>query len=178
MSFVYDKDFVESLKKTLDIGCLQPCVRERGTTRILLGEHRKRSFPDWPEREMDVKDDLHRELIIIAGNYHRQISEEETKNRVLHIARILEDHGVAKANVCVEMAKLPIPLSEQTIRHLLPSEYKMASKARVKPEEFAKPLSQPMFEQLAVTPSLESAEPSYPFPDCHCKDCPRLKQCW
>jgi hypothetical protein len=180
MSFVYDKEFVEMLKKTLEIGCLQPCVREKGTNRYLLGEHRKRAYPDWPEIEIEVKDDLHRELIIVDGNHHRQISEQETRIHLIHIAKILEDRGVTKNKICTEMTKLPIPFSEQQIRHLLPPEYKMVTKARPNHVESAKVPSQNLLQHQERMPDspLIATEASYPFPECRCKECPRRTQCW
>jgi len=179
MSFVYDKEFVEMLKKTLDLGCLQPCVREKGTNRYLLGEHRKRAYANWPEIEIEVKDDLHRELIILIGNFHRQITEQQTKGRLIRIANILETHGVDKKDICSTMAKLPIPFSEQYIRHLLPTDYKMISKPRPKSEhaqfEFEKHNHIPSIAERTLP--LEAGD-KYPYPECLCKNCLKRTQCY
>lgn len=191
MSFVYDKETVETLKKSKEIGCLQRVIIEKGTRRVLVGRHRKFADPDWPEKQIKVKDDLHRELIILNGNVQRVVSQEETKMRLTRIARILEDKGTPPEKVCVEMAKLPIPYTPQHIRRLLPNKYKTQAHAtRKKPsKQFGNIGSQNIpqgltqegrcdFERLERNIQLLSETNPLPFSDCRCKICPHKETCY
>lgn len=150
-----------------------------------MGEHRKRAFSDWFEIEKEVTDDLQRELIILIGNFHRQISEGETKMRLLRIAKCLEAKGVAKKDICSTVAAI-VPYGDSHVRHLLPAEYKMASKGhaskpvQVKGTRASAPLV-PQNPVLGKTTEQElslSQSFSFPFADCQCKGCPHQKECY
>lgn len=192
MSLVFDKEIVEMLKESSRaIGFLQPTIREKGTNRILVGRHRKFADSNWPEKEMEVRDDLHRELIILNGNIQRVVTREQTKLRFVRIVKILEAKGIAKHRICAEIAKLKgMPYSQQWIRELLPKEYKMktggSKKHHGKNKNETTFVSPEMEEDVkevptaldAVTSKSLDGEPIFPFPDCQCKTCSRRNKCY
>ena len=133
-----DKDAVEALKKSRAlVGPLVPIVKDQNGN-ILSGRHRKYADANWPEIQMEVKDQLHRELLILHFNVQRKVSREETGQRLLRIAKILEAKGRERKRICAEVTELT-GLSREYVRQLLPEEYRMASKAR----EVGQPVDQP-----------------------------------
>lgn len=178
MSMTIDVEHVKALKATAaKVGFLQPCVREKGTNRILVGRHRKLADPNWPEIEVEVSDDLHRELIILFGNKQRQPSEAETAMRFLRIARILEAKGIEKKRICTVMASLLDGVfTQRYIEQLLPKEYKMecAPKRRTSStSEVAKNVK----EVLKHT-NLQPKGNVFAFADCKCQECIHLNECY
>jgi hypothetical protein len=186
LSFAFDKEQVALLKKSVEqVGYLQSVLVSSRTGKVLVGRTRKFSDPNWPERIIDVKDDLTEELIILHGNVQRVISAEETKARFVRIAKILEANGIAKNKVCTEMCKF-VPYHENYVRRLLPAEYKMTSEART--HESATLLSRipgkpdtgevrTALEEIAQS-GLNGNEPALPFPNCKCKECENKSLCY
>ena len=124
-----DKDAVDALKKSRTlVGPLVPIVKDQNGN-ILSGRHRKYADANWPEIQMEVKDQLQKELLILHFNAQRKVSREETEQMLLRIAKILETKGVEKKRICAEVTKLT-PFSREYVRQLLPEEYRMVSKAR------------------------------------------------
>jgi len=184
LSFAFDKEQVELLKKSAEqIGYLQPVLVSSRTGKVLVGRTRKFSDPNWPERIVDVKDDLTEELVILHGNVQRVVSAEETKARFVRIAKILEANDVVKDKICTEMCKF-VPYHENYVRRLLPAEYKMTSEART--HESATLMSR--IPDKADTGEVRTAldeigqnsilTPTYPFPNCKCCDCENRTLCY
>ena len=124
-----DKGAVDALRKSKElVGPLVPIVKDQNGN-ILSGRHRKYADANWPEVQVQVKDQLHRELLILQYNVQRKVSREETGQRLLRIAKILEVKGVEKERICAEITKLT-GFSREYVRQLLPEEYRMVSKAR------------------------------------------------
>ena len=124
-----DKDAVDALKKSRTlVGPLVPIVKDQNGN-ILSGRHRKYADANWPEIQMEVKDQLHRELLILHFNIQHKVSKEETGQRLLRIAKILESKGVEPKRICAEVTRLT-GFSREYVRQLLPEEYRMESKAR------------------------------------------------
>jgi len=74
---------------------LQTVIIDISDGKILVGKHRKYAISDWTEKKIDTKNDpLLKELVILHGNIQRIVSEEETKMRLLRVAKILEERGV------------------------------------------------------------------------------------
>jgi hypothetical protein len=207
MSFVKDQETVEMLKKSRKIGELQPVVVEKGKNLVLLGRHRKFSYPEWFEVEREVKNDLHREFIIVNGNVQRKPSEEETAYRLKRIAEILVSKGIPPEQVCTvmmncnwclkndrlaecevckeckgeELLECPMPYSEQFVRRLLPHEFKMTSKARSSEPKSAKPsFAKPVRTAMDISLPFqhEGIEASFPFGDCKCAECQHKNACY
>jgi hypothetical protein len=201
---VFDKEYVELLKKSvLQIGYLQEVLVSSKTGKVLVGRHRKFADSKWPERTVDpsplqealaaifqpAEDDLAEELIMLHGDVKRTVPLEETKARLVRIAKKLENRGVEKDKVCTEMCKLRdetklVPYDETYVRRLLPAEYKMTAKARS--QESAALVSQipSKVDSGEVQTVLEGiaqsgfSEPSLPFPNCKCKDCENKSLCY
>ena len=180
MSFVYDKEQVEKLRKAKEIGYLQPCIVDADTNAVLVGRHRKFADPKWPEVKVHVKDDLQREMIILCGNLHRIVSSEETRMRLTRIANILMNRGVPPRKVCAEMAKLPgMPYSQRWIEKMLPKQFK----AKTAPKKKNQPrkvelIRHSQVNRIKTALDTSSGEPTYPFPDCRCKTCPHRNECY
>jgi hypothetical protein len=175
------------LKKSMEtVGPLQPILVDEKTGEILLGKHRKNTGLPIPESKIHVKDPLHRELIIVHGNFQRQVEAEETKYHFNRIARFLEEQGVPKEQICDKVCQL-VPYSEQYVRRLLPAEYRMVSKARTQ-------ICEPSFAKTSLadaTPGTVSElgsqlgsltegsdVPAFPFKDCRCQGCPNEGRCY
>jgi len=205
MSFVFDKEHAEKIKKSLEtVGQLQFALKEKGTANILVGRHRKYADPNWKEIEIEVKDDLHRELIIIHSQVQRGMSDEEAKMRVTRIAKILERQGVPKQKICSRIIEKQLtPWSERHLRRLIPKEYKEQAKARHTKHVDSHPstfttksadiypqtpspadLKQPEKVKRARTAldnlaqSTQDDTPSYPYPDCICNKCSHRNDCY
>lgn len=186
MSIAFDKEQVELLKKSVaQVGYLQHVLVSSRTGKVLVGRNRKFSDPKWPERIIDVKDELTEELIILHGNVQRVVSAEEMKARFVRIARILEANGIEKSKICTEMYKI-VPYDDSYIRKLLPSEYKMTSEARSKesallvariPDETDTGEVRTALEEIAHS-GLNGDEPALPFLNCKCKDCTNKSLCY
>ena len=186
MSFVYDKEYIELLKKSLEqIGPLRPVLVDSINGQVLGGRHRKFADPNWPETKVDVKDDLQRELIILHDNVQRVVSTEETKARFVRIARILEANGIEKSKICTEMCKF-VPYYETYVRRLLPAEYKMTSEARTHesatlmsriPDKADTGEVRMALEEIAQS-GLNGGEPALPFPNSKCRDCENKSLCY
>jgi DNA-directed RNA polymerase subunit F len=119
----FDQEVIEQLRRSKDqIGPLLPVFKDQFGN-IISGRHRKEADPSWPEQVLEVKDELDRELKIIHFNVQRKISKEETKERLLKIAKLLEESGTQKEQIAAKVANL-VPYSERYVRELLPDEYK------------------------------------------------------
>jgi len=118
-----DKEVVEQLRKSKEVvGYLLPVVRDQKGI-ILSGRHRKYADANWPETQVEVKDPLHRELLILHYNVQRKMPKEETKRRLLRIAKILEVMGEPTGQICSKICSL-VPYSDRYVRELLPEKYK------------------------------------------------------
>jgi hypothetical protein len=190
---VYDKAQVELLKASKKIGYLQPVVVDQDG-KVLIGRHRKYADANWPEVKIDVKDDLHRLLIMLNGNVQRVVSKQETKMLLNKIAIILQARGITKERVCAEISKFEgMPYTERWIRELIDDDYKMQTKKR----EFAEVLPQMEHEVKQESAAIKGAlsglkttlampEASdyntrtdmLPFPDCACKNCRHSATCF
>jgi len=118
-----DKEIVEQLRKSKEIvGYLLPVVRDQKGV-ILSGRHRKYADANWPEIQVEVKDPLQRELLILHYNVQRKLPKEETKKHLLRIAKILETMGESTGQICAKICKL-VPYSDRYVQELLPKKYK------------------------------------------------------
>jgi len=181
MSFVYDKEHVELLKRSAEqVGKLQAVIVDQDG-KVLLGNHRKFAKLNWPERRITVKDDLHRELIVLHGNIQRQMSKEEAKHRLLKIAKILVSSGVPKENVCQKIAEL-VPWTESYVAKILPKEFKHSTGPKPKPKYINRitPIDvEKKRNELRTALSLTTnREDQFPFPNCKCKTCPNKDKCY
>jgi hypothetical protein len=185
---VMDKEAIENLKQSKAIGYLQPVLVNNKTGKVLVGRHRKMADPNWPEIGLDVADDLTEELIILNGNVQRTPTREETRERLLRIAKILESKGIPKDHVAIEMGKLPGMYSQSWISILLKDfpEYKMVSLTRphieAQPPDKSALLVMPKPDDDIVRTALDSTnegplETHYPFPDCRCRGCGNRDKC-
>ena len=121
-----DNETIELLKQSKEkVGYLNPVVQDQHGN-ILSGRHRKYADANWPTVTREVKDDLERELLIIHYNVQRSVPREETQNRLLRIAKILEHQGVEPEEICARVTELT-GFSREYVRQLLPDEYKMLS---------------------------------------------------
>lgn len=207
MSFTFDKEYVELLKKSvLQVGYLQDVLVSSKTSKVLLGRHRKFADPNWPERVVDssplqealatffqdAEDDLAEDLIILHGDVKRIVSPEETKARLVRIAQKLQNRGVEKDKICTEMCRLRtdgrslVPYDESYVRRLLPAEYKMTAKARSQesallvaqiPSKADSGEVRTALEEIAQS-GLNGGEPALPFPNCKCCDCSNKSLCY
>ena len=189
MSFVLDQKHVEALRLSSQVGFLQPVVVDEETGQVYIGRHRVLAVPSWPEVRIKVKDDLHRELIILNGNIQRTIKQAETKNRLNRIAQILVKSGVPPHEVCAEMCRLdpPILYDERYIRMCLDDCFKNPAKVRQqrkrRAEEFAETFPQTPPAPSTLEPATQKEATgeqliSYPFSDCRCQTCPNRSKCY
>ncbi len=191
-----DREHVDSLRKSArTIGFLTDVVvNKQNRNDVLSGRHRKSADPDWPEREQEVKSDLHRELIILHGNVQRSIPDKVTKNRLLRIARILATTGgavsgidgdrmiepVARERVCERMTDPEdplVPFSPQWVRRCLPDEYKRKEHAvrskDVLRNKFLKSRGPAIPRDI-----LDLNRVVYPAEDCLCSKCAGHQVCY
>ena len=208
MSFSFDKEYVELLKKSvLEIGYLQDVLISSKTGKVLVGRHRKFADSNWPERTVDpsplqealatffqpAEDDLAEDLIMLHGDVKRIVPVEETKARLTRIAQKLVNRGVDKDMVCTEMCRLRadgkavVPYDESYVRRLLPAEYKMTVKARSQESSALLVAQIPSNANSGeVRTALEEiahsglngGEPALPFPNCKCRDCENKSLCY
>jgi hypothetical protein len=183
MSFVKDPSHVEVLRRTEKlVGHLYPVIVDEDTGIVLSGRHRKFANNQWEEMKVKVKDDLHKELIILLANVQRQVAEEETALRFLRIARILEKRGVPKNQISAKMADLLDGIYHQNlIIRLLPAEYKLERKTKVtssvksslstKLDETAKEVRTALDIRNTLTGD------TYAFLDCKCRQCDHKENC-
>lgn len=182
---VPDKEHVDRLRKSsqqLKMQ-LQSVIIDDKTDEVLVGKHRKMADPDWKEHRVKVTSKMQRELIILNGNVQRVVSQEETAHRLRRIAEMVEAMGIPSMRVAAYMAKkCPIPYSEEWIRRLLPSKYKMKSMARIRKEkEIAEVVLQTQTEALETrqhTMQPPVAQTDYPFKNCMCRGCPNHDGCY
>jgi len=181
MSFVRDREHVELLKKSAErIGQLQNVLVDDRNGQVLLGNHRKFADPTWPERRIKVKDELHKELIILHGNIQRQMSKEEAQHRLLRIANILISRRVCtKENVCHKIAEL-VPWSERHVERLLPKEFKHSTGPKPKKPFFPNIIRHTSINrEVRTTLSLTTnKEDQFPFANCKCKTCENKNKCY
>ena len=192
MSFMRDEEHVETLKASIaTVGVLQHALREKGTERILVGRHRVWADPKCPITDVEVKSDLHRELIIVHGQVQRGLSEEEAKMRILRIAKILVRQGISRDKVASHLVeKKLLPWTERRIHQLLPKEYKMKTGPKQPRKNRNVSISKQELEVTGavevVAPAVASSipvatsmpnEPAFPFPDCRCKECDHRAEC-
>jgi hypothetical protein len=81
-------------------------------------------------KKVGVPHEAGHELLILQSNVQRPHSMEESKDRVLRIARILESTGVPKEKILSKLAGLIY--SASYLSKLLPDEYKQIDHARSK----------------------------------------------
>ena len=118
-----DKELVEALRRSkARLGYLSPIVRDQNGN-IISGRHRKYADANWPTVTREVKDDLEREILAIHYNIQRIIPREETQNRLLRIAKILEQQGVKPGEVSSKIISLT-GLSRSYVYELLPEQHK------------------------------------------------------
>jgi hypothetical protein len=184
-----DKEHIEALRKSTELGYFQPIIKNKRTGKTLIGKHREAADPNWPVQYVDV-DEFTEKLIVITGNLQRTVSRQETEHYLLDIAKTLEARGVPKNHVCAEISKLP-GVCARWMREIFDNypEYKMESKAR--PQICGVTSAKSSLEQVDEdakemktalsnlgTPSADGNNIGLPFPDCLCKTCPRLHQCY
>jgi len=90
-----------------------------------LGESGVCPAEEFITKEGESKNKLLKELAILRENAKRTVSEEETNTRFLRVAKILEEQGIKKENICSVMTKM-VPYSARWIQRMLPKEYKKA----------------------------------------------------
>ena len=181
MAVVFDKEHIEALKKTKElVGFLYPALREKGSNLILSGRHRKSADPNWPELEIEVKDPMQRELIILFSNVQRPVSEEELKFRLNRVAGAMANlMQIPDETVCDQLCKVlsPKPYSERRIQQVLDERWKQKTCPKktemisVSPE--LQNLKKEAEEIKHITTALDaetfSEEDPRPFKDCRCK---------
>jgi len=149
---VPDQEHVESLRKSvMAVGYIRPIlVNEKDTDDVLGGKHRIVADKNWPKHLRKVESELDRDLIILHDNVQRTIPEEQTKHRLLRIARTLSTTGgmvngkmvepVKPEDVCKRLTDPDhplVPFGQQHVAKLLPDEYKhMEHSVRTKKESF------------------------------------------
>ena len=192
MTMVHDADHIHVLKASEEIvGQLQPCIKEKGTNRILIGRHRKGGNPEWWTIEKEVKDDLHRELIIIHGQVQRGLSDEEARMRIQRIAQILTmQKSVEEKDVCSYIVRNKLlPWSQPYIDRLLDKRYKQNYPVHRKPKRniintgFNNELAETQAKEVKtaltdISRTVETPEATFPFNDCKCKTCPHRSDCY
>lgn len=139
-----DKETVDALRKSKQIlGPLLPVIRDQDGN-IISGRHRKYADANWPEFQIEVENSLQRELISLHYNVQRKPSKEETKLRILRIAKILESRGTPKKDVVAKISRM-VPYTPQYVRQLLPDEYKHTEFRGKEPKPVsAKPIVWPL----------------------------------
>jgi len=193
-----DKETVEELRKSKGIvGPLRPCIRDQ-KGKLLAGLHRKKADPDWPEIVLSVRDELEGELIGLHDGVQRVVSQKETQERLLRIAKLLKVRGVPPQNIAKEVAKL-VPYTETHVYSLLPEEFKIkqlrvndkvvehiqesvkglgrVEASRMLAKHLNQTIPSPKGEN-DITETEESAqELMLPYPDCLCAGCPHSSKC-
>jgi len=95
---------IKLLKESKElVGPLYPCIKEKGG-KILSGIHRKEADPNWPEKEIEVKNAKHRLRVIVHSNIQRSISEAEKQSWIIQAREILQSEG--KKGTQEEIAEL------------------------------------------------------------------------
>ncbi len=189
-AIITDKDHVALLKVSIDaVGCLQPIIVDGTNGKVLIGKHRKESYPDCPEIVKYPKTDVERVLIEIHGDVQRTISREETRYKLTKLAKALEQEGKPKEEICGLVAKMCPHLSDGYVRQLLPKEYKHEEKVRnsvtqtsVPEHELSSPLVNEATKQaesaLTALEKFEDVAPDYPFKNCICNICEHKEECY
>jgi len=195
MAVVYNKQHIAALKKAEElVGPLSPVLREKGSTLILSGRNRKLVNVNWPEMEKEVKDPLHRELIILLSNVQHQPTEEELKFRLNRIANAMTAvMQIPDETVCDKLCKMLSPeiYSERRIQQLLDDRWKQKTCPKkpkkteiisVSPELLNLKKEAEEIKHIATALDAEtfSEEDPRPFKDCRCKldannQCPHFK---
>ncbi len=191
MAVVYDKQHIAALKRAEElVGPLSPVLREKGSNLILSGRNRKAIKADWFEMEKEVKDPLHRELIILLSNVQRQPSEEELKFRLNRVASSMTTvMQIPDESVCDELCKMLSPdiYSERRIQQLLddrwkqktcPKKPKKTESVSVSPEpsNLKKQFVEIKEKSTALDAATFSEEDPRPFPNCTCNKCEHFKK--
>jgi hypothetical protein len=84
----------------------------------------------FPNIDIRTKKSLARDLIIMHGNIQRTASAEESKARVLRMARLLEAIGTEKQRICGQLT-LSLPYTNRHIERLLGKEGKQCKMATI-----------------------------------------------
>jgi hypothetical protein len=122
-TYKLDQKAVYHLRHSKDQqGHLSPVVKDQ-YGHVLSGVHRKFVDASWPERVINVTDELDREVKTIHFNVQRRPSRKETTGKLLRIAEILEARGIPKVEIVRAISEL-VPYSQRYVEMLLPEEYK------------------------------------------------------
>ena len=133
----YNFTIVQSLKQSIkNVGQLSDviCCKQHPEV-ILIGRHRTKAtcgLDNVNKKEYDVDEysrkhsishELGELLVAVHGDIQRTVKREETRDRLLKAAAILESSGVKKEEVASKLAHL-LPFSHSYILRLLPAEFK------------------------------------------------------
>ena len=202
MSGVFpDQEHVETLKKSQEIlerfgiNAIYEVIVDDTTGKVLAGSHRKSADKNWPEKHITTKTELQRQLIILHSNCQRIPKREETRYRLIQVAKCLEKEGVPKRQIAMKVAEL-VPYTENYVRELLPAEYKedqqsQAAKKMHETRHEPKPVSeagQKQPEESQESPDVDKIAEAfmpkdrapivlYPFENCQCKGCEHENNC-
>jgi hypothetical protein len=202
MSAHLDQEHIERLRKSSEFGFLQPVlVDAKDPAKVYVGRHRMLANKNWSvlpinveeiAQKMNLPKELAAEIIIFQGNCQRTIKREETRDRLLRIAKILESQGIPKQRICASIAKLPGMPSDRWIREVMEEldEYKMDTgpeKSEVLPistgsktiDEMKTATTKKVQETRTSLDSIDEQDPlaRLPFEDCKCKQCSHLSNC-
>lgn len=110
-----DNETVETLRKSKAlIGSLLPVVRDQEDN-IISGRHGKYADANWPEVQIEAKDPLGTKPPSIHYNVQHKPPREETKLRVLRIAKLLEARCTPKDEIAAKVLQ-PVPYSSRYVR--------------------------------------------------------------
>jgi len=122
------EEFLKGLGKSKNIvGHIYPVIVNKKTLTIVDGKHRKQIDPAWPEKQIEFPDKKSEILFRMHANYRRKVSRKERQAEMLMLASILEEEGTTREQMVSKLAE-NTPFSEQYIRSLLPSKYKVTEK--------------------------------------------------
>jgi hypothetical protein len=179
-----DQEHVQAIQRSLQIvGPLHPILKDQNG-RTLSGRHRELADQGWPTQTIEVKDGLHRELIILLSNIQKPVKEEDLKFRLNRIAmEYWLKHKCPQEKVCATICDLLAPEQGAIIYHkshiyeLLDDRWKETTKPKKIPltgisEEKPKENLQ-TFKKTALDLQGQTVtgEIQYPHEDCKCHEC-------
>jgi hypothetical protein len=126
-----DPQVVQELDLASEVTKHQTPIEVDQYGRIISGNHRfaTRNGPRWPRVTVKVKDDEDYQLRKMAAKVQRIVSEQERKEDLIELAKILEKKGIPTHEIAQAIIERVKWLSPRRILELLPTKYKHADKA-------------------------------------------------
>jgi hypothetical protein len=190
MASVIDKEHVEALRRSFElVGPIYPIVEDQNG-REVAGRHRSLTGKDWPRQRRTFKNNFERELFILLSNTQRKPAEEEVKFRLNRVAmEYWIEYKCPEETVCAQLTKLLSPgyYTERWIQHLLDDRWKGPQGPKKTEVTSVSDVSANIGSKLETIKKIKTAlqeqsntldsEPSYPYPECKCRECEHKTEC-